>query len=128
MHLYFYTPSHLTVMAATAVTVLMAVKVCVHLVYLSLQEDTRAKFKVIRAVLMQIQVFWNMTSSRMTDTDRSEVHYEILLSYPCATLSTTNATRTDLELHLDLHNMKMGTNYLNHGTGTMHTASNNLPH
>ena len=67
-------------MAATAVAVLMAVKVCVHLVYLSLQEDKRAKNKAITAVLMQIQVFWNMTYSRMTDTDRSEVSYKILLS------------------------------------------------
>ena len=82
MHLYFYTPSHLTVMAAIAVAVLMAVKVCVHLVYLSLHEDTRAKCKVIIAVLLQIQVFWNMTSSRMTDTDFSEVSYKILLSIP----------------------------------------------
>jgi hypothetical protein len=69
-------------MATTAVAVLMAMKVCVLLAYLSLQEDTRAKCKVIVAVLMQIQVFWNMASSRMTDTDRSEVSYKILLSIP----------------------------------------------
>jgi len=61
MHLHYSTPSHLTVIAATAVAVLMAVKVCVLLVYLSLQEDKRAKCKAITAVLMQIQVFWNMT-------------------------------------------------------------------
>jgi hypothetical protein len=83
MHLYYITPSHLTVMAAIAVAVLMAVKVCVRLVYLSLQEDTRVKCKVITAVLMQIQVFWNM-SSRMTDIDPSEVSYKILLSIPYA--------------------------------------------
>jgi len=82
MHLYCSTPAHLTVMAPIAVVVLMAVKVCVRvlLVYLSLQEDVRAKCKVIIVVLMQIQVFWNMTSSRMTDMDRSEVSYKILLS------------------------------------------------
>lgn len=59
---------------------LMAVKVCVLLVYLSLPEDTRAKCKVIIAVLTQIQVFYNMMSSRMTDNDLSEVSYKILLS------------------------------------------------
>jgi len=47
-------------MAATAGAVLMAVKVCVLLVYLSLQEDKREKCKAITAVLMRIQVFWNM--------------------------------------------------------------------
>ena len=81
MHLYYSTPSHLTVMAAIAVAVLMAVKVCARQVYLSLQEDTHVKCKVIIAVFMQIQVFWNM-SSRMTDTDLSEVSYKILLSIP----------------------------------------------
>jgi len=34
---------------------------------------------------------------------------------------------TDLELHLGLHDVKLGTNYLNLGTGTIPTASNNLP-
>jgi hypothetical protein len=31
-------------------------------------------------------------------------------------------------LQLGLHDMKVGTNYLKHGTGTTHTASSNLPH
>jgi len=34
---------------------------------------------------------------------------------------------TDLELHLGLHDVELGTNYLNLGTGTFPTASNNLP-
>ena len=45
-----------------------------------LHEDTCAKRKVIMAVLLQIHVFWNM-SSRMTDTDLSQVSHELLLPF-----------------------------------------------
>jgi len=68
---------------------------------------------------------WVLTIGGMTVTEGNWSTWRN--TYPSATLSTTNATRTDLELHLDLHDMKLGTNYLNRGTGTMHTASNNLP-
>jgi hypothetical protein len=56
MHLHFYTQSHPTLMSEIVVAVLMAVKACVLLVCLSLQEDRHAKCKVNIAALTKIQV------------------------------------------------------------------------